>query len=339
MTAMADAPRVSILLPVFDAVETLPGCLRSIRRQTEADWECIVVDDGSTDRSLACASDFAARDPRYRVLARPHRGLVATLEDGLDHCRGRFVARMDADDWMHRERLCAQADALDADPGLTAVGSHVRLFPRNGLRDGMRAYERWINGIRTPQELREEAFVECPVAHPTLMIRHEVLAAFHYRDPGWPEDYDLILRLLGAGYRIGVVARRLVGWRDGPDRLSRTSDSYTDERFIACKASHLARTFLKDSDHYALWGYGATGRTLARHLRESGKRPAAILELHPGRIGNTIAGAPVVRPEDWLRSPDQRLVVSVAGATPRSQIRTALARAGLRQTIDYYCAA
>ncbi len=336
---MQDRPRTSILLPVFDAAGTLRTCLRSIRNQTDTDWECVLVDDGSSDRGVDIARHFAATDARFRLLAREHRGLVATLVDGVERCRGRFVARMDADDWMHPDRIAAQCAALERDPGLAAVGCRVRLFPRRGLSDGMRAYERWLNAIASPRDVRAEAFVECPIAHPTLMIRREILIAHPYRDCGWAEDYDLVLRLLAAGWELDVVPRELLSWRDGPKRLSRTSEIYSIDRFTACKAQHLVDSFLADSDEYALWGYGGTGRCLQRALRERGKRPSAILELHPGRIGHSIAGAPVVRPSDWMRAPRQRLVVSVAGARARAQIRGALDRAGLSDGVDYVCAA
>jgi len=326
-------------LPVFNAAETLTGCLRSIRNQVDSDWECVVIDDGSSDRGIEIARAFSAIDARFRLLLRRHRGLVATLVDGLGHCRGRFVARMDADDWMHPDRIGAQCAALEQNPGLAAVGCHVRLFPRRDLSDGMRAYECWLNAIDSPRSIRAEAFVECPIAHPTLMIRREILDEHPYRDCGWAEDYDLVLRLLAAGRELDVVARRLVAWRDGPRRLSRTSEVYSIDRFTACKAQHLVDSFLADTSEYALWGYGGTGRCLQRALRERGKRPSAILELHPGRIGNSIAGAPVVRPSDWLRAPRQQLVVSVAGARARSEIRTVLDRAGLDDGIDYVCAA
>lgn len=332
-------PRTSVLLPVFDAAPTLPATLRSIQRQTDTDWECVVVDDGSRDASLDIARHFAADDPRFVVLAGPHRGLVSALQTGLARCTGRLVARMDADDIMHRARLAEQAGALERDPALDGVGCGVRLFPRGRLSERMRAYERWLNGIDSPRRVREEAFVECPVAHPTLMIQREVLCAHGYRDRGWPEDYDLVLRLLRAGCALGVVPRRLHAWRDGPGRLSRTDPRYGLDRFTACKAAHLAGSFLADTDAYALWGYGRTGRTLARALRDCGKRPAAILELHPGRMGNRIAGAPVVHPDDWLRAPTHPLVVSVARAAPRAQIRAALAEAGRREAVDYVCAA
>ena len=333
------APRISVLLPVWNAATTLPACLASLRRQTEADWECALVDDGSTDASLAIASACAARDPRLRVLARPHQGLVAALNAGLSECRGRLIARMDADDVMHRDRLAAQAAALDASPMLAAVGCHTRLFPSERLGPGLLAYARWLRSIDSPARVREEAFVECPVAHPTLMLRSEWLRELGYRERGWPEDYDLVLRLLERGAQIGVVARRLLSWRHAPGRLSRNDARYTQARFTACKADFLARGFLAGGERYGLWGYGGTGRALARALRAHGKHPRVIVELHPRRIGQTIQGARVISPGELGRELGLPLVVSVAGATARAQIRAALAKLGFRETRDFVCAA
>jgi len=172
-----------------------------------------------------------------------------------------------------------------------------------------------------------------------LMIRSEVLRSLGYRDCGWPEDYDLVLRALRGGYRLGIVAQRLLCWRSQPTRLSRNSPTYSIERFVECKAAHMADTFLQHESEYALWGYGATGRALQRALRRHHKLPAVILELHPGRIGNVIADAPVVHPDEWLARPTHRLVVSVAGETARRQIRDRLALAELRERVDFVCAA
>jgi hypothetical protein len=246
---------------------------------------------------------------------------------------------MDADDIMHRERLALQRAALDADPDLAAVGCHVRLFPRRALGAGMRAYEAWLASIDSPQRVRSEAFVECPVAHPTLMLRRDALRDFGYRDTGWPEDYDLILRMLAAGRRLDVVPRRLLAWRQRPDRLSRTHESYSIARFTACKAEHLVRTFLSRSRTYVLWGYGATGRSLARALRAHGRRPVQIVELHPRRIGERIQGAPVIPHAALGGPPAPPIVVSVAGASARAQIRAQLLDKGFREGRDYVCAA
>ncbi len=333
------APRVSILLPVFDGARTLAACLRSIERQGLREWECIVLDDGSRDGSRDLARRFAASDERFRVVSRPHRGLVAALNVGLAQCRAPFVARMDADDLMHRDRLALQVAALEDEPALDAVACRVRLFPREALGEGMRAYERWLNGIDSPERVRAEAFVECPVAHPALLMRRDALLALGYRDLDWPEDYDLVLRLLSTGGRIRVLGRRLLAWRHGPERLSRQSPRYATGRFTACKAAFLASGFLAGSERYVLWGYGGTGRALRGALREHGKEPSAIVEVHPGRLGNRIHGAPVVAPEDLEQHRGEPLVVSVAGAGPRALIRTALAEMGFRETRDFVCAA
>jgi hypothetical protein len=332
-------PAVSVLLPVRDAEATLDAALRSVARQSERRFECVVVDDGSRDASLAVANAHASRDPRFRVVAAPREGLVAALRTGLAECRAPRVARMDADDWMHRERLAAQAAALDADATLTGVGCHVRCFPRREVGPGLRAYEAWLASIDSAWRVRQEAFVECPLAHPTWMLRRDALDAFAYRDAGWPEDYDLLLRLLAAGRRVGVVPRRLLGWRVHEKRLSRTSPVYADARFTACKAAHLAASFLAGAPRYLLWGYGGTGRALARALEAHGRRPAAIVEIHPRRLGRSIRGAPVVSRHALGPPRGLPLVVSVAGAEPRALIRTELARLGWRECVDYVCAA
>ena len=279
--------RISVLLPVRDAEATLTPCLRSIARQSESRFECIIVDDGSRDDSLQIAESFAQRDARFVVCPIAESGLIAALQRGLEACHAPLIARMDADDLMDSRRLDCQRKALE-ETSLSAVGCHPRLFPRSALGPGMRAYESWLQSIDSPRRVREEAFVECPIAHPTLMIRRAVLEALPYREVEWPEDYDLILRMLEGGHRIGVVAAPLLAWRRHPDQLSRHHPRYTQERFTACEAAFLTRTFLARHTRYLLWGYGGTGRSLARALTHHDKRPAAIVEVHPRRIGRQI---------------------------------------------------
>jgi len=332
-------PLISILLPVRDASPTLAAALRSIQAQSEQRFECIAVDDGSSDSSLEILRACAGRDPRFRVVACPPRGIVAALSAGLELCRGAFVARMDADDLMHRSRLARQLALLQGDPSLSGVGCHVRLFPRRPLTAGRLAYEAWLCSLRSPEDVARDAYVECPLAHPTFFLRREVLLAQGYADRGWPEDYDLVLRLLTAKARLGVVPEPLLLWRDGPTRLSRTGDAYRLERFTACKAYYLAHNFLAQQRSYVLWGYGDTGRALSRALRALGKQPSHIVELHPGRLGQRIFGAAVVPPQALSGLRGERIVVSVAGEHARALIRAELVRLNLCEGTDYVCAA
>jgi glycosyltransferase involved in cell wall biosynthesis len=339
MKSLQKSPCISILLPVWNAEATLSVCLRSLIRQTETNWECIVVDDGSSDRSLAIANTFAARDPRFRVETRPHEGLIATLNAGIPLCSAAIVARMDADDWMHRDRLRLQRAALEGAPDLDALGCFTRSFPRRELPDGRRRYEDWLHSMTDAESIWRDRFIECPIAHPSLVIRRTCLSELGYRDRGWPEDWDLLLRLLRRGPRVGIVAKRLLGWRDRPDRLSRSDPRYALDRFTACRAWHLHRDFLAGNSSYILWGHGRTGRAIRKDLAILGHQPAAIVEVHPRRIGETIHGAPVIPPPALSTRPPYPIVVSVAGAGPRSEIRAALTKMGFHEGIHFVCSA
>jgi len=330
--------RVSVLLPARNAAPTLAACLASMERQTEARWECVVVDDGSTDRTPDIARAAANRDPRFRVVALPHQGIVGALNEGLRHCRALLIARMDADDVMRRDRLALQAGLLDSDPGVSAVGCHVRISPRASMSPRLREYECWLNSLQSPEAVARDAFVECPVAHPALMMRRR-MADLGYLDNGWPEDYDLVLRALHAGMRIGVVPRRLLAWRDRRDSLSRTDERYGLGRFTACKAHYLAAGFLSRSDTYVLCGFGATGKSLRRALAALGKHPSHIVEVKPTRLGKRIHGAPVIPHRELPGVGGGPIVVSVARDGPRADARADLAALGFVEGRDFVCAA
>ncbi len=336
---MAPAPLISVLIPARDAEATLSAALASVAAQTERRFECVLVDDGSRDRTGDLARSFAARDERFRVVSTEPRGIVPALQAGFAACAGRFVARMDADDLMHRDRLREQLALLEARPDLGGAGCHVRLFPRRKLSAGLCAYERWLASLSTEDDVLRERFIECPLAHPSLFLRRELLERFPYRDPGWPEDYDLVLRILAEREKLGVVPRALHLWRDGPGRLSRTGAAYRLDRFAACRAHFLARDFLRDTEHYVLWGYGDTGRVLCRLLLELGRKPTHIVELHPGRVGQVIKGAKVIRPEELKAISGARIVVSVAGIVARTLIRTSLVKMGHTEGQTFVCAA
>jgi glycosyltransferase involved in cell wall biosynthesis len=338
LTVSNSAPRVSVLVPAWNAARTLTACLNSLQRQTLTSWQCVVVDDGSSDATAAMIGAIAAQDPRFTLVSTPRRGLVHALNEGLGRCHAPLIARMDADDVMHPERLVAQVRALEDDATLAAVGCHVRIFPRVTMSPRLREYETWLNGMRSADDVHRDAFVECPVAHPTLMMRR-AMANLRYCERGWPEDYDLVLRALGSGLRIGVVTRPLLFWRARADSWSRTDPAYAVRQFTACKAHYLAHGFLAATASYVLWGYGATGRMLRQALAAYGKTPSHIVDVKSSRVGQRIHGAPVIPVAGLAALRDQPIVVSVARIGPRSEIRDALASMHFLEGRDFVCAA
>ncbi len=335
-------PRVAILLPLRNAGPWLDACLRSVRRQTYGDFTCLVVDDGSRDDGPAIAARHAAADPRIALAQARGVGLVAALQTGLDQCASPLVARMDADDLMHRRRLELQVQAMDRDPGLDGLGCHAWAFAADRsapLGDGTREYMRWLRSLRLEADVRRDAFVDAPLLHPTWLMRTELLRAHGYRDEGWAEDYDLLLRLLQRGARLAVLPKVLHAWRRSHRAATFADPRYAEARRVALKASALAAGFLHGHERYLLWGYGHTGKRLRAALQAHGKRPAAIVELHPRRLGMSAHGARFVPPAALQDAPRLPIVVCVAGLEARAQARARLAGLGRQELVDFVCAA
>ena len=333
-------PPISVLLPVRDGAETLGEAVASLEAQTDPDFEVLVVDDGSTDDTREILEAWSGRDPRVRVLQQTAAGIVAALELARGEARGSFLARMDADDVCEPARLARQREFLEAERDLVGCGCFVRYFPRSAVRAGARRYEAWMNGSSSAEEVERDMFVECPLAHPTFFLRSEsVQAVGGYRDPGWAEDHDLILRLWEAGGRLAKVPEVLLRWREGEDRLSRVDPTYAPEAFVRCKAHFLRRTLLRDRDGVIVWGAGPVGKTFARELVREGVRLRAFVEVDPRKIGQEIHGAPVLDTESGLTHRDGLHLAAVGQAGARDTLRGILSGHVLKEMRDFVAVA
>lgn len=341
--AEAGRPRVSVLLPCRDEEAWLPACIESLRAQTLTSFEVVAVDDGSTDGTREILDGWARRDDRVRVLEGGGRGVAAAAQRAADASRAPLLTRMDGDDVTHPERLEREAAFLDRRRELAACGAGVEYFPGDAVGPGYRRYQRWLNGLHEPQELLRDLLVECPLASPTLMIRRSVLRALGgHRDMGWPEDYDLVLRLHLAGMRAANLPRVLHRWRLHDDNLSRTDPAYSPDAFLRCKAHFLDVGFLPNGRPPVIWGAGEVGKPLARALEASGRGTAAFVDLDPRKIGQEIVGAPVLSPEGFARrfpepgTGDDAYVMGAVGSPgAREEIRQALAEQGRVELRDF----
>lgn len=195
-------PSVTVLMPVFNAATTVVRAIDSVLSQSFDDFELVIVDDGSSDGSAQILNRYAER-PSVTVLRNPaNQGLVASLNRGLGIARGRYIARLDADDVASIDRLALQVAALERQPGsvLSATG-YRRVRP-----DGT------LVGVRVPPLTHATLAVSMlggnRIAHSTAMFRTDTaLRVGGYRADWFPvEDYDLWLRLLDNGVYVGVAA-------------------------------------------------------------------------------------------------------------------------------------
>jgi glycosyltransferase involved in cell wall biosynthesis len=337
-------PAVSVLLPCYNAAETLDVALESLMCQTFPDFEIIAVEDGSSDSTLSILRSWVDKDGRLRIIRQPHLGIIAALNAGLRQCQAPYIARMDADDRAHPERLGRQVAYLEAHPNVAVVSSLVEGFPTEQVRQGFRIYMDWLNSLVTNDDIRREMFVESPLAHPSVVFRADLVEqAGGYQDHGWAEDYDLWLRLYLAGAGFAKLPEVLLEWREHPGRLTRVDPRYSLENFLRLKAYYLRRGPLASRQSIMVWGAGMVGRRLSKHLQREELPLVAFFDIDPRKIGRTRRGLPVLPPEElpacWSRYPQPALLEAVGARGARSLIRQRLTDFGLVEGQDWWSVA
>ncbi len=337
------SPAVSIVMPVRDAAATVNRAMDSIFAQTWTDWEAVVVDDGSSDETVELLADWAARDARVRVIwpeSRP--GLVGALNLGLSAARAPLIARMDADDVMHPERLARQVARMAAEPELGLVSCGVAFGGDAEAQAGYAAHVDWLNGVVTSEEIRLNRFVEAPLAHPSVMFRRELVSRHGgYADGPWPEDYEMWLRWLDAGVRMAKVPEVLLTWQDAPTRASRVDPRYTMEAFFEVKAKWIARELGRSGAGRSVWvaGAGRPTRKRAMRLEEHGVAVAGFVDVDPRKIGGSIEGRPVVGPEALPPAEEAVVLSYVANRGARDKVRAMLEAQGRAEGRDFWLCA
>lgn len=332
-------PRVAFLIPAYNAAATLDAALASVASQTFTDWEAIVVDDGSTDATPALLSAWQGHDPRFRVLRNePNQGIVASLNRAIAATGAPFLARMDADDLSvptRIEKQLALMEALD----LAAAGSQIRYFPEEQVAGGAARYAAWLNSVLTPGDHEREIFVECPLAHPSMLLRADAVRRIGgYQAHGWAEDYDLLLRLWMAGGRIAKVPEVLLHWREGAGRTSRTHPDYAMDAFIRCKCHYLRRSVLAGDRPALIFGAGPVGKSFGRALLAHGVSLHGYVDIDPRKIGQRIHARPVLAREAALALKGQVFGLAAMGRPDaRAELRRLLLDAGWDEGRDFRC--
>ena len=318
-------PRVSVVLPVRNAAETIERAARSILDSTLRELELLVIDDGSADNSAAIVRQIS--DPRLRLVQQDALGVCAAANRGTAEARAPVIARMDADDFSHPARLEKQLSLLHHS-GANMVGCRVRIVDALGRAIGsMQRYEQWSNSLTEPRRIAAMRFVELPIVNPTLLAKREVFD-LGFRDGAWPEDYDLCLRALGQVNTAAKVPEVLFDWIDSGDRLTRTDERYSPEAFDRCRRAHLLDGPLAGKTQVDMWGAGQSGKPWLSWLLAKGFNVRHVVEVSPKKIGTKIHDTPVISDTDLPPPDGTPLIIAVGAAGARELIEADLIQKG-----------
>jgi glycosyltransferase involved in cell wall biosynthesis len=212
-------PRITILIGLYNAARDWHACWDSLRAQTFSDWECIAINDGSTDDTAAVLDHYEYQDNRLRVLTNERNiGLTASLNRGLREAQGQYIARLDADDRALSERLEQQYIFLNLNPSVGVLG---------GAYDEIRPDERrFVQPPRTHTGIVWQLGFQNALMHPAIMARREMIEAVGGYDESLPyaQDYDLWVRLIGRT-QFANLPNSLIEYAVHPQQISQARAS------------------------------------------------------------------------------------------------------------------
>ena len=322
---------VSVVLPVYNAESTIERAVISILEQSLPPVELIIVDDGSTDQTINVLNSF--NDDRIVLVQQPHRGVAAAANAGTELAKSPLIARMDADDVSHQQRLEKQAGLLQRNE-LDVVGCQVRMIDEQERPSPtLSRYADWINDETISSDsISALRFVELPIVNPTILGRRQYFE-LGFRNNGFPEDYDLMLRAAAKGMKFGKVTEVLFDWTDRPGRLTRTHENFSDDAFMRCRRTHLLAGPLAGVDCVDLWGIGKTGKPWLRWLQQNGIQVRRAYDISPRKINSVIHSVKVHAPSD-LACDGTMLLIAVGAENARQTIWPQLVDRGFTPGVD-----
>lgn len=186
---MTNDPKISVIMPIYNCELYVGEAIESILNQSFADFEFLIIDDCSTDRTLQIAQSYT--DQRIKIITKEkNTGYTASLNYGISVAKGKYIARMDADDSSVVERFEMQLEFLEANPDFILCGSTVQIYGSDNIIDKPEHHN----------EIQIALLYGCPIAHPSVMVRKAVLEQFMYDGKMEPaEDYDLWTKMIWAG--------------------------------------------------------------------------------------------------------------------------------------------
>jgi glycosyltransferase involved in cell wall biosynthesis len=329
-------PKVSILIPAKNEAAFLEECLVSIQEQSYENWECIVVDDHSTDNTFEIIQNFTNKDERFKGFRNENTGIIEALRMAYGNSVGEYISRMDADDLMAENRVEALLENL-LENGLSHISvGKVQYFSENKLGEGFKNYENWLNELTEVGNNFKDIFKECVIPSPCWMIHREDLDSVDAFDKNrYPEDYDLAFRFYEAGFKVAPCNRVLHKWRDYSTRTSRTDQNYADHTFTEIKTHYFFKLKRDQKKELVIIGAGNRGKKLAKHLSELNVSFLWV-DQNPKKIGKDIYDVRIQSLGDVDEVINKQFIVTVSNADAKNELCRILESHQLEEMKDFF---
>ena len=263
---MVDPPLVSIIMPVRNGMPYLTDTLESILNQTYEHWELIVINDHSEDGTEITLTTYAHQDDRISYHNATGRGIIDALRQGYAGSVGSYITRMDADDLMPMQKIERLLHAAKRDLNTVSTG-YVKYFKDQGIADGYRRYEEWLNSLCDSNSHFSDIYKECVIPSPCWMMHRSAFERIgSFDSTTYPEDYDLAFRMYKHGLSVNPVLETLHLWRDHDERASRNDVHYKDNRFLDLKLHYFVSLECSPDQEVLLIGAGKKGKYIAKGL-------------------------------------------------------------------------
>ncbi|WP_055445793.1 glycosyltransferase [Lacinutrix mariniflava] len=329
-------PLISILVPCKNTQLFLNECLDSIISQTYNRWELLIIDDNSTDNSYNLVNDYAKKDNRIKLFKNEGSGIIDALKLAFSKSKGDYITRMDSDDIMPDIKLKTLLNNLQLHGKKHIATGLVSYFSAEGISDGYRKYEQWLNSLTANGSNYTEIYKECVIPSPCWMIaREDFLAIDAFNPTRYPEDYDLTFRFYAANYKVISCNKVLHLWRDYGTRASRTDANYAENSFIDIKLHYFLKLDFDSSKPLVIWGAGNKGKTIAKKLKALNIKFEWICD-NPKKIGKHIYDVEM-KPFQYLETLAHfQTIVSVANKDEQANIRAYFSKLNAKSMQDYF---
>ena len=221
---MDNLPLISVLMPAYNAEKYIGEAIESVLNQTFVDFELLIINDGSTDKTEEIILSFNDKRIRY-IKNETNLKLIATLNKGIDLARGKYIVRIDADDMCLPNRFRKQIDFLEKHSDYALCGSWAYLINSKGKKTGRMKF------IDNHNLMQISLLFSSPLIHPSVMARTEIFKQFKYSHTALHiEDLDLWVRIVNSGLKIANIPDFLIKYRWHDSNISVENETFQTEK-------------------------------------------------------------------------------------------------------------